>query len=106
MVLLFLLALIIEYLVIPELVGASKDLNLLGRLCASEERDRLTSHQPQRHRHRLNLEGLHQARVGVDIDGHELESSFVGPGDRCHHFDEVGRCRHAASDQSPFTVAW
>jgi hypothetical protein len=31
-VLLFLLALIIEYLVIPELVGASKDLNLLGRL--------------------------------------------------------------------------
>jgi uncharacterized protein (TIRG00374 family) len=33
-VLLFLLALIIEYLVIPELVGASKDLYLLGRLNA------------------------------------------------------------------------
>ena len=32
MVLLFLLALIIEYLVIPELVGASKDLYLLDRL--------------------------------------------------------------------------
>jgi hypothetical protein len=31
-VLLFILALIIEYLVIPELVGASKDLYLLGRL--------------------------------------------------------------------------
>ncbi len=31
-VLLFLLVLIIEYLVIPELVGASKDLNLLARL--------------------------------------------------------------------------
>ena len=32
MVLLFLLALIVEYLVIPELVGASKDLYLLDRL--------------------------------------------------------------------------
>jgi uncharacterized protein (TIRG00374 family) len=31
-VLLILLALIIEYLVVPELIGASKDLNLLGRL--------------------------------------------------------------------------
>ncbi len=31
-VLLILVALIIEYLVVPELVGASKDLNLLGRL--------------------------------------------------------------------------
>ena len=33
--LLFLVALIIEYLVVPELVGASKDLNLLGRLDAA-----------------------------------------------------------------------
>ncbi len=32
MVLLFILALIVEYLVIPELVGASKDLYLLGRV--------------------------------------------------------------------------
>ena len=33
--LLFVVALIIEYLVVPELVGASKDLNLLGRLDAA-----------------------------------------------------------------------
>ena len=32
LVLLFILALIVEYLVIPELVGASKDLYLLGRI--------------------------------------------------------------------------
>src|ERR1700722_2437588 len=31
-VLLFIIVLVIEYLVVPELVGASKDLNLLGRL--------------------------------------------------------------------------
>ena len=31
-VLIFALVLIIEYLVVPELVGASKDLNLLGRV--------------------------------------------------------------------------
>ena len=34
-ILLFIVALIIEYLVVPELVGASKDLNLLGRLDAA-----------------------------------------------------------------------
>jgi uncharacterized protein (TIRG00374 family) len=33
--LLFIVALVIEYLVVPELVGASKDLNLLGRLDAT-----------------------------------------------------------------------
>jgi uncharacterized protein (TIRG00374 family) len=33
--LLFIVALIVEYLVVPELVGASKDLNLLGRLDAA-----------------------------------------------------------------------
>src|SRR5580700_11159433 len=33
-VLLFVLALVIEYLVVPELVGASKDLYLLGRVSA------------------------------------------------------------------------
>src|ERR1700728_2703408 len=33
-VLLFILALVIEYLVVPELVGASKDLYLLGRVSA------------------------------------------------------------------------
>ena len=33
-VLLILVALVIEYLVVPELIGASKDLNLLGRLNA------------------------------------------------------------------------
>ena len=32
--LLLILALIVEYLVIPELVGASKDLYLLGRISA------------------------------------------------------------------------
>src|ERR1700679_2419282 len=32
LVLLFVLALVIEYLVVPELVGASKDLSLLGRI--------------------------------------------------------------------------
>src|SRR5215510_10250139 len=34
-ILLFAVALIIEYLVVPELVGASKDLGLLGRLDAA-----------------------------------------------------------------------
>src|SRR6201996_6700978 len=32
--LLIILALVVEYLVVPELVGASKDLNLLGRISA------------------------------------------------------------------------
>ena len=33
-VLLFIVALVVEYLVVPELVGASKDLYLLGRISA------------------------------------------------------------------------
>jgi hypothetical protein len=33
-VLLFIIALVVEYLVVPELVGASKDLYLLGRISA------------------------------------------------------------------------
>jgi len=37
-VILLVLALVIEYLVVPELVGASKDLYLLGRVSAAAAR--------------------------------------------------------------------